>query len=543
MQNNHLKPKRALLSVSDKTGVVEFARFLHGLGVELISTGGTHAALMAAGIPVTEVQAVTQFPEMMEGRVKTLHPKILGGILGKRDLHAAEAKTHKIGWIDLVVVNLYPFAKTIQQPTCTFAQAIENIDIGGPSLIRAAAKNHAWVSVVVNPLDYALIEEELKQTQEISQNLRLFLAAQAFAHTAQYDALIAQYFAKIVKTQHLSYLSANTASPSLDATSKSSPAFASATEFGEQLDLHLQKAIDLRYGENPHQKAAAYSWRDEAKQGILSAQLCQGKPLSYNNLLDADAALTGIQEFSTPAAVIIKHANPCGVAESTSIEQAFQAALQADPMSAFGGIVALNRICSAELASSLIAHFWEVIIAPEFSAEALAIFAKKPNLRLLALPHWQQASGYLLRSIQGGVLVQTHDDGVIQPALWTVATETKPTAQQLKSCEFAWKVVKLVKSNAIVIAREQVTVGIGMGQVSRVDAVSIALQKAQNKVAGCVLASDAFFPFRDSIDRLRGLGIEAIVQPGGSLRDAEVIAACNEQNIIMLFTGQRCFRH
>jgi phosphoribosylaminoimidazolecarboxamide formyltransferase/IMP cyclohydrolase len=505
--------KRALLSVSDKQGIVEFARSLHALDIEILSTGGTSKLLREASIPVRDVSDVTKFPEMMDGRVKTLHPAVHGGILGLRDEHADVAKAHNIGWIDLVVVNLYPFAATIKKPDVTFDDAVENIDIGGPTMIRSAAKNMGWVGVLVDPLDYPSILNELRENNGLSFVTRKKMATKAFEHTAEYDAIIFDYLSK-----------------------------ENTTDFKNKIDLHLTKHLELRYGENPHQAACAYRFSNNS--GIFSARQYQGKELSYNNIADADAAFSCVREFSEPACVIVKHANPCGVATADSIFTAFERALKADSLSAFGGIIALNRPCTKEIAEAVTQIFFEVLIAPAYSEDALAIFAKKPNLRVLELTiSTQRDHTHEMKFIDGGVLVQEKDLKIITENDLQVVTKRKPTSEELKTMLFAWPVLKQIKSNAILIAKNNATVGVGAGQVSRVDAVDIAIKKAGKEIEGSILASDAFFPFRDSIDRLANTGIHAIIQPGGSMRDAEVIAACDEHQIAMVFTGTRCFKH
>ncbi|MDX1900542.1 MAG: bifunctional phosphoribosylaminoimidazolecarboxamide formyltransferase/IMP cyclohydrolase [Gammaproteobacteria bacterium] len=507
----HTQPitiRRALLSVSDKSHLVDFARGLNDLNIEMISTGGTAKLLRDESLPVTDVSAVTQFPEMMDGRVKTLHPKIHGGILGLRETHLEAAKTHDIHWIDLVIVNLYPFAKTIQDENVLLDDAIENIDIGGPAMIRSAAKNMGWVCVIVDPLDYAIVLSELQRDKTLSFATRAALAEKAFRHTADYDRQISDWFAQ-KNNAPVQY-------------------------------LQLSKKMDLRYGENPHQIASAWSFASN-EQGILFAEQHQGKPLSYNNLVDADAAFQCVRTFTQLACTIVKHATPCGVATANDLFNAFQKAWDSDPLSAFGGIVALNHLCDAKLAEALTERFLEVVIASDYSAEALTILARKPNLRVLQMDFAKKHTTSELKFIQGGLLMQSSDDGVL-PEL-QVVTEKHPDETVLADLHFAWQVVKHVKSNAIVMAKQNASIGIGGGQVSRIDAVEMALKKAGEKAVGSVLASDAFFPFRDSIDSLAGKGILAIIQPGGSQRDAEVIAACNEHGIAMVFTGKRCFKH
>lgn len=502
--------KRALISVSDKTHLIEFARGLTELDIEIISTGGTSQLLRAASIPVRDVSEVTNFPEIMDGRLKTLHPKVHGGILGRRDEHAAVAKQHDINWIDLVVVNLYPFAETIKKPDVTFTDAIENIDIGGPTMIRSAAKNMEWAGVVVDPKDYDTVLSELRADQGLSFATRRGLATKAFAHTAQYDALINRYLAD--------------------------------SKFPEQLNLNLEKFADLRYGENPHQAACAYQFTGN-HSGILAAKQHQGKQLSYNNIADADAAVACVREMTQPACVIVKHANPCGVAVAENIYEAFQRAFNADSLSAFGGIVALNQTCTKQVAEALTKIFIEVLIAPAYEAEALTILSSKTNLRVLELSSSQSNLKQEYKFVDGGLLVQDRDLSVISEQDLQLVTQRRPTADEMSTMLFAWRVIKHIKSNAILIAKQNVTMGVGAGQVSRVDAVELAIRKAGKDLTGTVLASDAFFPFRDSIDHIGKTGIRAIIQPGGSVRDEEVIAACNEHDIAMVLTGQRCFKH
>jgi phosphoribosylaminoimidazolecarboxamide formyltransferase/IMP cyclohydrolase len=515
--NKNIRVKRALISVSNKEGLVDFAQGLAALNIEIISTGGTSKLLRAANIPVKEVADITQFPEIMDGRVKTLHPLVHGGILGRRDEHADVAKAHHIQWIDLVIVNLYPFAETINKPNVTFEEAIENIDIGGPAMIRSAAKNMQWVGVVVDPSDYGRVLAELQQG--LSEDLRYELAAKAFAHTSSYDGLIQQFLS--------------------ERSSKTLP----DKIFPNTITWQGKKFDELRYGENPHQKASAFHLLPET-QGILSAKQYQGKPLSYNNIVDADAAYACLHEFKDAACVVVKHANPCGVATADNIDQAFIQAFNADAKSAFGGVVALNRACTKEIALALEKIFIEVLIAPSYTQEALTLLASKTNLRVLELPlKTQFESEQEFKFIQGGVLIQDRDNKVLAENNLKIVTQRQVSAKEMDSLLFAWNVVKHVKSNAILIAKDNVTLGVGAGQVSRVDAVHIALQKAGADLSEAVLASDAFFPFRDSIDSLKESGIKAIIQPGGSIRDDEVIAACNEYDMAMVFTGQRCFKH
>ncbi|MDO8954478.1 MAG: bifunctional phosphoribosylaminoimidazolecarboxamide formyltransferase/IMP cyclohydrolase [Gammaproteobacteria bacterium] len=502
--------KTALISVSDKTGLIEFAQHLAAHNIIILSTGGTAKALQAAGIPITLVADITGFPEMMEGRVKTLHPKIHGGILGKRDQHAAEAKQYGIDWIDLVIVNLYPFAKTVQSEA-PYHEIIDNIDIGGPAMIRAAAKNMQWVTVANDPEDYPIILAELNAHNGISLACRKKLAAKAFAHTAAYDALIAEYL--------------------------------NTDKFPSQLSISFERQEVLRYGENPHQQAALYTHSYKTK-GLLAAKQLQGKALSYNNIADAEAALRCVQEFDQPACVIVKHANPCGVSTADTIDRAFTQAWQADSQSAFGGIVALNRACTPKIAEFLKQVFIEVIIAPGFDSDASDMLRAKPNYRLLALPQMPSASkGLAYKCIEGGLLVQDSDYAVIEADDLKCMTKRQPNAEQIKELLFAWKVVKHLKSNAILITQAHTIVGMGCGQVSRIDAVELAIKKAPNDLSACVLASDGFLPFTDNVDAIASAGIKAIIQPGGSIKDQDVIDACNEYGLVMVFTGIRCFNH
>lgn len=502
--------RRALLSVANKTGIVEFAQKLIDLDISIISTGGTSRLLTESSIEHQKVEEITGLPEMLEGRVKTLHPKIHGGILGRRDRHAAEIAKHQIEWIDLVVVNFYPF----QDAEGMWDEVIEYIDIGGPAMARAAAKNFAWVGVVVDPGDYKNIAAELKQNQSLSFETREILAAKTFALTSAYDGMVADFFAEIREEKH---------------------------DHPKSLTLNFLKKTDLRYGENPHQRAYAYQYKN-ADSGVLQAQKLQGKDLSYNNILDAEAALQLIAEFQEATCVIVKHGNPCGVASSDTLLDAYNKAFQADHLAAFGGIIALNLPCDAECAHKITEKFTEMVIAPGYSEAALAIFADKPNLRLLLTPAIDEHD-HELRFISGGALLQEKDKQVLSRNQLRVVTKKQPSADNISEMLFAWKVVKHVKSNAIVIAQAEQTVGIGAGQVSRVDAVLLALKKAGKKAKGAVLASDAFFPFRDNIDKIAEAGIAAIIQPGGSVRDDEVIAACDENNLSMVFTGIRCFKH
>ena len=535
MQPRMAPPARALLSVSDKTGLVEFARALVALGVELLSTGGTAALLAKENVPVTQVQDFTGAPEMLGGRVKTLHPRIHGGILARRDLASdqADMKAQGVLPIDLVVVNLYPFREAVAQGL-PFDQVIENIDIGGPSMLRSAAKNAAHVAVVVDPGDYAVVLRELHEHGQVSPATRTRLQARAFAHTAAYDAAIASYLAE----------------QQLKAGAAESNGWPESPPLGE-----YRLVQPLRYGENPHQKAAFYAAVPTPREPVLaSAKQLAGKELSFNNLLDASAALEALKEHAlgpgAPAAVVIvKHTNPCGVARGSSLVDVYRAARDADPVSAFGGIVALTHPVDAATAAAIAETFFEVVIAPGFDEAAREVLGKKKALRLLELPllaagrrSWV-AEPRELRSIPGGLLVQSRDLLGAESAGWRAVTKREPTADELAALAFAWSVVKHVKSNAIVLATGDATVGIGMGQTNRVDSVRIAAQRAGPKARGAVLAGDAFFPFPDGLEAAADAGVTAVAQPGGSVRDAEVIAAADARHIAMVFTGARHFRH
>jgi phosphoribosylaminoimidazolecarboxamide formyltransferase / IMP cyclohydrolase len=510
---------RALLSVSDKTGLVPFAQALAARGVEIVSSGGTHKALAEAGVPVEKVSVVTGFPEILGGRVKTLHPRIHGGILADRSLpaHLADLEEHSIPVFDLVVVNLYPFRQTLTKPGVTETEAVEMIDIGGPAMIRAAAKNFAHVAVVVEPADYdALLVELASQDGELSAELRRTLAAKAFRHTATYDGAIATWLEETSPGREL---------------------------FPAHLSLSLTKALDARYGENPHQAAGIYAV--DGQGGVFGGfAQHQGKELSYNNLLDADAARKLVGLFEEPTVVIVKHGNPCGVGRGRDLVEAYQRALAADPVSAFGSIVALSHPATGAFAEAMADLFVEVVVAPGFEPEALERFAKKTALRALTCPRYAPKAGELeLRGIDGGFLVQQPDGELVDPTGWTVPTKRQPTAEELEALTFAWKVVRYTKSNAIVVGDAAATIGIGAGQMSRVDSCRLAIEKAQRSVVGAVAASDAFFPFRDGLDVLARAGIAAVIQPGGSKRDAEVIAAADEQGLAMVLAGRRHFRH
>lgn len=516
--------KRALISVSDKTGVVDFARALQDFQVEILSTGGTYKLLKDNGIPVTEVADYTGFPEMMDGRVKTLHPKIHGGILGRRGTDDAVMQQHGINPIDLVVVNLYPFEQTVANPDCDLPTAIENIDIGGPTMVRSAAKNHKDVAIVVNASDYdSVIAEMREHNGALTFDTRFDLAVKAFEHTASYDSAIANYLGLRVEGGN--------------------------DQFPRTFNLNLVKAQDMRYGENPHQKAAFYVERNPQEASVATAQQLQGKELSFNNVADTDAALECVKPFADPACVIVKHANPCGVAIGTDILQAYELAFSTDPTSAFGGIIAFNRELDAATAKAIIdRQFVEVIIAPSVSEDARNIVATKPNVRLLACGDISEdrVPGFDFKRVNGGLLVQERDLGMVDMSELKMVTERAPTEQELADLLFAWEVAKYVKSNAIVYAKNGRTIGIGAGQMSRVYSAKIAGIKAEDEgleVPGSVMASDAFFPFRDGIDAAAKAGITAVIQPGGSIRDQEVIDAANEHGIAMVFTGMRHFRH
>ncbi|EOU9540246.1 bifunctional phosphoribosylaminoimidazolecarboxamide formyltransferase/IMP cyclohydrolase [Cronobacter dublinensis] len=522
--------RRALLSVSDKAGIVDFARALSVRGVELLSTGGTASLLAQAGLPVTEVSDYTGFPEMMDGRVKTLHPKVHGGILGRRGQDDDIMAQHAISPIDMVVVNLYPFAQTVARDGCTLEEAVENIDIGGPTMVRSAAKNHKEVAIVVKSSDYSAIINELDANNgSLTFDTRFDLAIKAFEHTAAYDSMIANYFGSLVPAYH-----GETTAPS--------------GRFPRTLNLNFIKKQDMRYGENSHQHAAFYIEEEIKEASVATAQQVQGKALSYNNIADTDAALECVKEFSEPACVIVKHANPCGVAVSDSALEAYNRAYQTDPTSAFGGIIAFNRELDAETAQAIISRqFVEVIIAPSASEEALKITAAKQNVRVLVCGEWQaRVPGLDFKRVNGGLLVQDRDLGMVTEGDLRVVTKRQPTEQELRDALFCWKVAKFVKSNAIVYARENMTIGIGAGQMSRVYSAKIAGIKAGDEgleVKGSSMASDAFFPFRDGIDAAAAVGITCVIQPGGSIRDDEVIAAADEHGIAMIFTDMRHFRH
>jgi phosphoribosylaminoimidazolecarboxamide formyltransferase / IMP cyclohydrolase len=509
--------KRALISVSDKNGILDFAKELVSLGFEIISTGGTKKALQEQGIPVLGVSDVTGFPEILEGRVKTLNPFIHGGLLAKHDdvQHQKQLEEHSIDPIQVVCVNLYPFQQTIAKPDVTTEDAIENIDIGGPAMLRASAKNHQHVTVVVDPIDYTKVIEELKADGKTTLETRRKLAAKVFRHTAAYDALIAEYMTELTQE-----------------------------ETPEKLTVTYELKQSLRYGENPHQKAAFYRKPLGSTFSIANAEQLHGKELSYNNINDADAALQIVKEFTEPAAVAVKHMNPCGIGTGSNSFTAFEKAFAADPVSIFGGIIAFNSEVDAETAGKLHEIFLEIIIAPSFSEEALTILTAKKNLRLLTIPFsGVQKPEMKLTTIEGGLLAQEQDRFTLENATISVPTKRQPTEQEWEALKLGWKVVKHVKSNAIVVTKEDMTVGIGAGQMNRVGAAEIALKQAGEKAAGAALASDAFFPMDDTVEAAAKAGITAIIQPGGSIRDEDSIKKADEYGIAMVFTGVRHFKH
>jgi phosphoribosylaminoimidazolecarboxamide formyltransferase/IMP cyclohydrolase len=516
--------RRALLSVSDKTGIVEFARELKERGIELLSTGGTAKLLESHGVAVKEVAEYTGFPEIMGGRVKTLHPKIHGGLLGRRGLDDAVMRTHDIEPIDLLAVNLYPFAATVARADCAYGDAVENIDIGGPAMVRAAAKNHASVTVVVDPGDYRALLDELAATHgATSLAMRQRLAAKAFAHTAQYDAMVSAYFTGAIGNI--------------------------APTFPDDLNLSFRKRLDLRYGENPHQQAAFYADPRAIGACVTQAEQIQGRELSFNNIADSDAALECVRQFDSPACVIVKHANPCGAARADSIAHAYERAFATDPTSAYGGIIAFNRELDAETAAAIVARqFVEVILAPSISEGAKSVLASRDNVRVLICGDVSKPLTQLLeyKSVAGGLLAQTRDDGTVRAQELRVVTQRAPTLSELDDLIFAWRVAKYVKSNAIVAVKDKMTLGVGAGQMSRVVSAKIAAMKAKDEgltLEGAAIASDAFFPFSDGLEVLAEFGIKSIIQPGGSKRDSEVIDAADRHGIAMVFTGMRHFRH
>jgi phosphoribosylaminoimidazolecarboxamide formyltransferase/IMP cyclohydrolase len=526
--------RRALISVSDKTGLIPFAQSLAAMDIEILSTGGTYKKLKAENIPAIEISDYTGFPEMMDGRVKTLHPKVHGGILARRDQDQEVMEKHDIPPIDLVVVNLYPFEATVANPDCDLPTAIENIDIGGPTMLRAAAKNNRFVSVVVNPSEYDEIIELLKSSDgSLTQEKRFDLAVKTYEHTAAYDGAIANYLGTKLKNE---------------ATEPGEENAATDT-FPRTFNTQFIKSQTLRYGENPHQNAAFYIERNPSEASISTAKQLQGKALSYNNIADTDAALECVKSFDEPACVIVKHANPCGVAVTDSILSAYEKAFQTDPTSSFGGIIAFNRELDAATAKRIVEQqFTEVIIAPSVSAEALAITAEKKNVRVLSCGQWpqQRLTGLDYKRVNGGLLVQDRDIHKLHTSDLKVVSARAPSENEIQDLMFAWSVAQYVKSNAIVYCKDMQTIGIGAGQMSRVYSAKIAGIKAADEklvVEGSVMASDAFFPFRDGIDAAAAAGIKAVIQPGGSMRDNEVIAAADEAGIAMVFTGVRHFRH
>lgn len=510
--------KRALISVSDKTGIVEFAKELHNHGVEIISTGGTMKTLKEAGIPVKYVSEVTGFPEIMDGRVKTLNPYIHGGILAIRDnaAHVEAMEKHNITGIDMVVVNLYPFRQTIEKPNVSLEDAIENIDIGGPAMIRAASKNFKYVTVVVNPARYSDILRQLAEEGAISSSFRMSLAKEAFSHTAEYDACIAGYLAGQL----------------------------GEGQFAETVHLVYEKVQPLRYGENPQQQAAFYREKNSAASGVANAHQLHGKELSFNNIVDVESAYNIVAEFDEPAAAIIKHTNPCGTGIGKTLDEAYEKAYSADPVSAFGGIIGLNREVDVVTAVQISKLFIEAVIAPGYSEDALAILSKKQNIRLLVASAVQNGSKQVdIKTVSGGMLIQEKDTSIELAKNMKVVTKRQPSPEEWEQLLLAWKVVKHVKSNAIIVAGDHQTLGVGAGQMNRVGAAAIALQQAGEKTQGAVMSSDAFLPFRDTVDVAAEAGITAIIQPGGSMRDEESIQAADEHGITMVFTGIRHFKH
>ncbi|MGR5148962.1 bifunctional phosphoribosylaminoimidazolecarboxamide formyltransferase/IMP cyclohydrolase [Photobacterium alginatilyticum] len=528
--------RRALISVSDKTGIVEFAQALANRGVDILSTGGTARLLAEQGIKVTEVSDYTGFPEMMDGRVKTLHPKVHGGVLGRRGQDDEVMTQHGIDPIDMVVVNLYPFAQTVAKAGCTLEDAVENIDIGGPTMVRSAAKNHKDVTIVVNAYDYDRVLAELEANSgSLTHATRFDLAIAAFEHTAAYDGMIANYFGTMVPSYG-------------DNKEGNEPSPENKSKFPRTFNQQFEKKQDMRYGENSHQAAAFYVEANPEEASVSTARQIQGKALSYNNIADTDAALECVKEFDQPACVIVKHANPCGVALGDNILEAYNRAYQTDPTSAFGGIIAFNHELDAETAQAIVERqFVEVIIAPSVSKEAIDVVAAKKNVRLLECGQWStKTTGFDVKRVNGGLLVQDRDLGMVSQDDLKVVSKRQPSDEELRDALFCWKVAKYVKSNAIVYAKGNMTIGVGAGQMSRVYSAKIAGIKAADEnleVAGSVMASDAFFPFRDGIDAAAEAGIKCVIQPGGSMRDQEVIDAADEHGMAMIFTGMRHFRH
>jgi phosphoribosylaminoimidazolecarboxamide formyltransferase/IMP cyclohydrolase len=512
LNTENVKIKRALISVFDKTNLAVLGKELSSRGIEILSTGGSASFLREKNIPVTDVSDYTNFPEIMDGRVKTINPMIEGGILGLRDKHESDATENNIKWIDLVICNLYPFSETVSKIDCDQALALENVDIGGPTMIRSAAKNVGWVTVIIDPSDYERVLENINEENEINFETRSSLSSKAFGHTAQYDTIIHNY----LKESTLS----------------------------NDFTLTYKKHSDMRYGENPHQAASAFQIPGDKSNGILNAKIHQGKKLSYNNIMDADAALSCLKEFRSTACVIVKHANPCGVALGANMLDVYKRAFSADSISAFGGVIAINQPCDDLLAKEISKVFVEIILAPAFTKKSLDILSKKKNLRVLEVGNIEPRDQLLeVRNIVGGLIVQETDTSILSKNKLEIVTELEPSEEEINTMLFGWKVLKHIKSNGILIVKDNTTVGVGAGQVSRVDSVDIAIKKSGTEIKDSFLCSDAFFPFRDSIDKIAGSGIKAVLQPGGSIRDNEVISACNEHGIAMVFTGQRCFKH
>ena len=512
LNTENVKIKRALISVFDKTNLAMLGKELNSRGIEILSTGGSASFLREKNIPVTDVSDYTNFPEIMDGRVKTINPMIEGGILGLRDKHESDATENNIKWIDLVICNLYPFSERVSKIDCDQALALENVDIGGPTMIRSAAKNVGWVTVIIDPSDYERVLENINEENEINFETRSSLSSKAFGHTAQYDTIIHNY----LKESTLS----------------------------NDFTLTYKKHSDMRYGENPHQAASAFQIPGDKSNGILNAKIHQGKKLSYNNIMDADAALSCLKEFRSTACVIVKHANPCGVALGANMLDVYKRAFSADSISAFGGVIAINQPCDDLLAKEISKVFVEIILAPAFTKKSLDILSKKKNLRVLEVGNIEPRDQLLeVRNIVGGLIVQETDTSILSKNKLEIVTELEPSEEDINTMLFGWKVLKHIKSNGILIVKENTTVGVGAGQVSRVDSVDIAIKKSGTEIKDSFLCSDAFFPFRDSIDKIAGSGIKAVLQPGGSIRDNEVISACNEHGIAMVFTGQRCFKH
>ena len=512
LNNKDVKIKRALISVFDKTNLEKIGRKLTSRGIEILSTGGSAKFLREKKIEVIDVSDYTNFPEIMDGRVKTINPLIEGGILGIRNKHETDAIENNIKWIDLVICNLYPFSETISKIDCDQALALENVDIGGPTMIRSAAKNVGWVTVIIDPSDYERVLENINEENEINFETRSSLSSKAFGHTAQYDTIIHNYLKE--------------------------------SKLSNDFTLTYKKHSDMRYGENPHQAASAFQIPGDKSNGILNAKIHQGKKLSYNNIMDADAALSCLKEFKSTACVIVKHANPCGVALGANMLDVYKRAFAADSISAFGGVIAINQPCDDLLAKEISKVFVEIILAPAFTKKSLDILSKKKNLRVIEVGNIEPRDQLLeVRNIVGGLIVQETDTSTLSRNKLEIVTELEPSEEEINTMLFGWKVLKHIKSNGILIVKDNTTVGVGAGQVSRVDSVDIAIKKSGTEIKDSFLCSDAFFPFRDSIDKIAGSGIKAVLQPGGSIRDNEVISACNEHDIAMVFTGQRCFKH